>query len=205
MRLVALSPSKTTPPLGNKLAGWAEAAQSSSPAGMVVARACFRRRAQMAKLFHESHRGAARILSLPLCSIICSALLYAAWHVHAADDDWTVVTIARHGPWGVATASSQSQAIATAIRDCKAMADTPSDCGAMFTTIRGGWTLAKLCGDEKIIETGKTLQEAEQAAFDREMDLSLFYVPALPPCRRVLMVDPHGTIVGPDLQRARTR
>jgi hypothetical protein len=61
------------------------------------------------------------------------------------------------------------------------MGETPSDCGAMFTTIRGGWTFAKLCGDEKIIETGKTLQEAEQAAFYREMDLSLFYVPALPP------------------------
>jgi hypothetical protein len=159
----------------------------------------------MAKLFHKSHRGAVRILSLGACSIICSALLYAASQVHAVNDDWTVVTIARHGSWGVATASSQSQAIATAIRDCKAMAETPSDCGAMFTTIRGGWTLAKLCGDEKIIETGKTLQEAEQAALYREIDLSLFYVPALPPCRLVLMVDPHGIIVGLGLPSPRTR
>jgi hypothetical protein len=157
------------------------------------------------KLFHKSRSGGVRILSLGVCSIICSALLYAASQVHAANDDWTVVTIARHGSWGVATASSQSQAIAMAIRDCKAMAETPSDCGAMFTTIRGGWTLAKLCGDEKIIETGDTLQEAEQAAFYREMDLSLYYVPALPPCRRVLMVDPHGTIMGPGLQSSRTR
>src|SRR5262245_33080713 len=36
--------------------------------------------------------------------------------------DWTVVTMAADGSWGVATASSVGPAIADAIRDCRAMA-----------------------------------------------------------------------------------
>src|SRR5262245_41406992 len=65
-------------------------------------------------------------------------------------DELTVVTLSQDGSWGVA-AASQGPAIAAAIRDCRTMADGPSDCGAQLATTRGGWVVAKLCGDHKII------------------------------------------------------
>ena len=113
----------------------------------------------------------------------------------AWENDWTVVTIARDGSWGVATAASQGQAIASAIHDCKAMSVGQSDCGAQFTTIRVGWTIANLCGDHKIIATGISLVDAEKAALDREIELQLLYAPDLPPCKRAVTVDPAGAIV----------
>lgn len=110
-------------------------------------------------------------------------------------DELTVVTLARDGSWGVATAGSQGQAIAAAIRDCRAMAGAPSDCGAQFATARGGWVIANLCGGHKIMATAETRDGAEQAALVREMDLKRLYVPDLPPCRRVLTVDPRGAVL----------
>jgi hypothetical protein len=82
-------------------------------------------------------------------------------------DELTVVTLARDGSWGVATAASQGPAIAGAIRDCRAMAGGPSDCGAQFATTRGGWIVAKLCGEHKILVTAETRQAAGQAALAR--------------------------------------
>jgi len=111
------------------------------------------------------------------------------------ENDWTVVTMARDGSWGIATAALQGPAIASAIHDCKAMSSGQSDCGAQFTTIRAGWTIANLCGDHKIIVTGFSLVDAEKAALDREIELQLFYAPDLPPCKRVVTVDPAGAIV----------
>ena len=112
-------------------------------------------------------------------------------------DELTVVTLARDGSWGLATAGSQGQAIAAAIRDCRAMAAAPSDCGAQFTTTRGGWVIANLCGDHKIIVAAETREAAEKAALSREGDLKRSYAPDLPPCRRVLTVDPRGAHVSP--------
>src|SRR5262245_54346578 len=75
-------------------------------------------------------------------------LLSVAMPAKAVDlDELTVVTMARDGSWGVATAGSQGPAIAAAVRDCRAMAGGPTDCGAQFITTRGGWVVAKLCGD----------------------------------------------------------
>jgi hypothetical protein len=113
------------------------------------------------------------------------------------DGDWTAVTLTRTGSWGVATSSSQAQAIAVAIRDCKAMAGPQSDCGAQFATVRDGWVIAELCGDYKIIVAARSHREAEQAAIDRQIDLQLFYVPDLPACRRLLTVDPSGALAMP--------
>ena len=119
--------------------------------------------------------------------------LAATIPVAAVDlDELTVVTLARDGSWGVATAGSQGQAIAAAIRDCKAMAAAPTDCGAQFVTTRGGWVIANLCGDHKLIVVAETREAAEQAALVREADLKRLYVPDMPPCRRVLTVDPRG-------------
>src|SRR5262249_41534230 len=106
-------------------------------------------------------------------------------------DELTVVTLARDGSWGVATAGSQGPAIAAAIRDCHAMAAAArSDCGAQFSTTRGGWVVATLCGDHKIIVAAETREAAEQAALAREMSLKSLYG-----CTRVVTVNPRGVVL----------
>ena len=109
----------------------------------------------------------------------------------AADDDWTVLTMAQDGSWGVACHGSQWRAMAEAMRFCRSMAGASgaSDCGANFATTRGGWIVANLCGDYKVLATGATLSEAEAEALNREISLQLQFVPDLPPCRRVVTVD----------------
>lgn len=123
-------------------------------------------------------------------------LMVATVPAKAVDlDELTVVTLARDGSWGVATAGSQGQAIAAAIRDCRAMAAAPNDCGAQFMTTRGGWVVANLCGDHKIIADAETREAAEQAAFSRETDVRRYYVRDMPPCRRILTLDPRGVVL----------
>ena len=127
--------------------------------------------------------------------LACGMPLAATAPAVAVDlDELTVVTLARDGSWGVATAASQGPAIAAAISDCRAMAGAPSDCGAQFVTSRGGWVIANLCGDHPIIVGADTRQEAEAAAAKREIEVRRVYVPDLPPCRRVLTVDPAGAV-----------
>lgn len=121
------------------------------------------------------------------------AVMLTALPAKAVDlDRMTVVTLGRDGSWGVATAGSQGQAIAAALGDCRAMAGARSDCGAHFTTTRGGWVIAKLCGDHKIMVTAETRDGAEQAALAREANMKRLYRPDLPSCRHVLTVDPSG-------------
>jgi len=110
-------------------------------------------------------------------------------------DEVTVVTLARDGSWGVATAGSTGEAIAIAVRACRAMARATTDCGAQFTAARGRWVVANLCGDHQIITSADTLHEAEAAALAREIQTRRIYVPRLPPCRSMLTVDPVGTVV----------
>src|SRR5262245_46024246 len=109
----------------------------------------------------------------------------------AADDDWTVLTMARDGSWGLGCQASQWQAMAQAIRLCRSMAGASGagDCGASIAASRGGWIVANLCGDYKVLATGSTLGEAETEALNREISLQLRFVPDLPPCRRVVTVD----------------
>lgn len=122
--------------------------------------------------------------------LLAAAAPASAWKA----GDWTVVTLAREGSWGVATASSQGQGIGAAIRDCKAMAAAPTDCGAQFVTTRGRWIIATLCGDQKIIAIGQDREDATRAALYREIDLKRLYVPDMPRCERVLTVDPCGAV-----------
>jgi hypothetical protein len=131
-----------------------------------------------------------KIWIVPFC-IFWAAMVPA----NASDEeDWTVVTMARNGSWGVATDASMGRAIFVAIRDCRAMSTGQNDCGAEFTTIRRGWTLALLCGDQRILAAAKGLDEAGSAAALR-VELKRAYLPNLLPCRRVLSVDPNGVIV----------
>ena len=145
---------------------------------------------------HPRNLSATNGKALRLLRLAFGILLAATIPVAAVDlDELTVVTLARDGSWGVATAGSQGQAIAAAIRDCKAMAASPNDCGAQFVTTRGGWVIASLCGDHKIIVAAETREAAEQAAILRETDAKRFHVPDMPSCRRILTVDPGGAVL----------
>ena len=110
------------------------------------------------------------------------------------DQDWTVVTMARDGSWGIGIDRHIADANAAAIRECRAMSSGGSDCGAEFAATRGGWIIGLRCDDYRILVAAKELKDAETAALHREIDLKEFYVPDLPVCRRVLTVDPHGAV-----------
>jgi len=128
--------------------------------------------------------------------VVFGFLLAAPIPAEALDlDEMTVVTVARDGSWGVATAASQGEAIAGAVRNCKAMPSAPKDCGAQFVTTRGGWVMANLCGDRKIIVATETREAAELAALAREIDLRRQYAQDLAPCTRVLTIDPRGAVL----------
>lgn len=113
----------------------------------------------------------------------------------ASVDHWTVLTMATDGSWGVATDELISWAIARAIAGCKRMSRAELGCGAAFKAIQAGWSLGIRCGEENIIVAEMTLGSAQQAAINREIDLREFYVPHMPPCKRVVTVDPRGVIV----------
>jgi len=113
-----------------------------------------------------------------------------------ADDDWTVLTMAPDGSWGAATGPI-NRAIAFAIANCKIAYQRKIGCGAAFTSIRTGWSLGIQCGRETIVVAEKTLADAERAATRREAELRQLYVPDMPPCRRVVTVDPNGSIIVP--------
>jgi hypothetical protein len=144
---------------------------------------------------------AIRRLSITLC-----VLLVGIPACVAGDDDWSVLTMARDGSWGVACRSSQPEAIAEAIRFCRGLAgDASSDCSAQITATRGGWMIGNLCGDHRVMATGSTLMEAEREALNREISLQLSYVPDLPPCRRVVTIDTSRSLITSSLVSSSTR
>jgi len=109
----------------------------------------------------------------------------------------TVLTMAPNGSWGAATDDSVGSAIAAAIARCNGRHRQAIGCGAAFTTIRGGWSLGIRCGQQNILVSEQTLVEAEQAAIDREVVLRRLYAADMPPCVRVVSVDPSGAIAAP--------
>ena len=134
-------------------------------------------------------------------TLIFVAFATVSHPAHATDDwdqDWTVVTMAHNGSWGIGTHRHVTSALASAISDCRAMSTTTSDCGAESVSSRGGWVLGLRCGDYIILASARHLKEAETAALNREIDLKELYVPDLPPCRRVLTVNPYGVATAAD-------
>lgn len=140
-------------------------------------------------------------------SIVLCAMLAGTPPCLAADGDWTVLTMARDGSWGVAWHSSQPQAMAAAIRSCRTMAGQTgaSDCGASFAATRGGWIVANLCGDYRVLATGDTLDEAQTEALNREISLQLQFVQDLPPCLRVVTIDAGRSTIISNLQYSAPR
>jgi hypothetical protein len=132
---------------------------------------------------------------LPASAAVIMCLVMPALAIVPDQDDWTVVTMAPDGAWGSATEPWLGQALAKAIGNCKAMSGREIGCGAQSRAIKGGWVLADRCGDRNIIVAERRLADAERAARRRETDFRQLYAPDMPPCRRVLTVDPRAAVL----------
>ncbi|HJZ33293.1 MAG TPA: hypothetical protein VKF35_19395 [Hyphomicrobiaceae bacterium] len=128
-------------------------------------------------------------------AVILVCLVMPALAVVPDQDDWTVVTVAPDGAWGSATEPTVGRALAKAIGNCKAMSGREIGCGAQSRAYKGGWILATRCGDTNIVVAERQLADAERAARERETDLKEHYARNLPPCRRVLTVNPRGDVM----------
>jgi hypothetical protein len=105
--------------------------------------------------------------------------------------------MAPDGSWGTATDPAINRAISLAIERCKALSGAKLGCGAYQSTVQGGWSLGIRCGRENIIVADRDLARAERRAIQREGELRRLYVPNMPPCARVVTVDPNGVILPP--------
>jgi hypothetical protein len=123
-------------------------------------------------------------------------LLLAASGLSAAagETNWTVLTVARNGNWGIASARTQGEAIAGAVLRCQAMMDDESDCGAELVAFRSGFGLAILCGDHRVIVTANDLEEADSAAFARLVILRELHGADFPACQHLLRIDSNGAL-----------
>ena len=126
----------------------------------------------------------------------CFVLLLATSPLFAADEEtnWTVLTVARNGNWGIASASTQGEAIAGALLRCQAMTADESDCGAEFVAFRSGLALALMCGDHRVIVTANDSDEADSSALERLLALRGLYGPDFPACRHLLRIDSYGAL-----------
>jgi hypothetical protein len=87
-------------------------------------------------------------------TIVAFLLAALPWPVPLAaqhESEWTVVTLARDGSWGVGTSDHYGPALASALRKCEAISGGQSDCGAEVTAVKQGWTLGILCGDHRVL------------------------------------------------------
>jgi hypothetical protein len=151
-------------------------------------------------MVRRSILGAALAVALTLAAIAAAFAQSTASQPAAIEEwahDFTVLTMAPDGAWGTATDSRINRAIFLAISECKAMSKMELGCGAYLTTVRGGWSLGIRCGNENIIVADRHLAEAEQRARRREAELRERYVRDMPPCARVVTVDPNGALVLP--------
>jgi hypothetical protein len=145
-----------------------------------------------------------RLLAAVACALTLSFSAAAAraqspTAITLSQDEWTVLTMAPDGSWGVATDLFVNRAIAEAIRMCRAMSSKQLGCGAVLTSVQAGWSLGIRCGDENILAADRYLENAESIA--RERELVLRYdeeKPDLAPCRRVVTVNPEGRVITPE-------
>ena len=115
----------------------------------------------------------------------------------------TVLTMAPDGSWGSATSIFIRQAITDAIANCVAMSGPKLGCGYMSKTVQGGWLLGVRCGSENILAVSKLLANAELAAFNRETELRQDGR-KMPPCFRLVTVDPDGFVANTSRTRVPT-
>ena len=127
-----------------------------------------------------------------LAFLAAALLLLPAPLAAQHDSEWTVVTLARDGSWGVGTSEYYGPALASALRKCEAVSAGQSDCGAEVTAVRKGWTLGILCGDHRVLVAATDLTTAIMDAQARQMYLRDLYGDSLPSCSCVMWVDPQG-------------
>ena len=141
-------------------------------------------------------RSAVKLPAVPRILMACFAVLLAAPGLSAADEEtnWTVLTVARNGNWGIARARTRSEAIAGALDRCQAMTVDESDCGAELVAFRSGLGLALLCGDHRVIVTANDLEEADSAAFARLVVLRELHGADFPACQHLLRIDSNGAL-----------
>jgi hypothetical protein len=108
--------------------------------------------------------------------------------------DWTAVAMAPDGTLGVSTATTAGRALIEAIRNCRAISQQKIGCGSQSRTVQGSWILAARCGTDNVITAGPLRIAVDQMAAAWEAELRRRYVPDPPPCRRILIIDPHGGI-----------
>jgi len=115
-----------------------------------------------------------------------------------SQDEWTVLTMAPDGSWGVATEPFMNRAIAEAIRMCRGMSGQQLGCGAVLTSVQAGWSLGIRCGEENILAADQYLENAERIARERELELRYVHAAQLGMCRRVVTVNPQGRVIAPE-------
>jgi hypothetical protein len=126
------------------------------------------------------------------------ATIMPAFDCTAADAaDWTAVTLARSGAWGISTAPMRGAAIAGAIQQCRAMTQGPSDCGAHYIVRRGAWIVGLVCGDQQISVAAPTLEDAMGAARSRRDAVGAVPAGDLTKCTTILVVTPTGASAVP--------
>jgi len=109
---------------------------------------------------------------------------------------YTVLSMAPDGSWGVETSRLIGAAITGAITHCKAVSANKLGCGSMSKAIQSGWMLGVSCGGTNILTAAKLLANAELAAINRETELRKVFRNEMPPCVRVVTVDPDGFVLG---------
>ncbi len=111
--------------------------------------------------------------------------------------DVTALVIAPDGTWGTATEPFSGKALGKAIADCKSKYSGKIGCGYRSAFVREGWSLGIRCGQINIIAAEKSLLAAEQTAIKSEFIQRRDYHPNMPPCVRVVTVDPDGKVIPP--------
>jgi len=142
-----------------------------------------------------------RLLATVACAFAlsfgASARAQSPTAITLAQEEWTVLTMAPDGSWGVGTDLFVNRAIAQAIRTCRAMSGGRLGCGAVHVSVQAGWSLGIRCGDENILAADQSLDTAERIARERELELRYVYERDMAPCRRVVTLDPQGRIIAP--------
>lgn len=140
-----------------------------------------------------------------LATIVCALTLgcgatgaQSQTPITLSQDDWTVLTMAPDGSWGVATDPFINRAIADAIRMCRGMSGGQLGCGAVFVSVQAGWSLGTRCGQENVLAADRYLENAERIARERELELRYVHAVELGPCRRVVTVNPEGRVIAPE-------
>src|SRR5262249_5149738 len=108
-------------------------------------------------------------ISLGLWSETCAAPEPNVPPTASTAIDWwqeedTVGAIAPDAKWGVETEPFVGRAIENAMVDCKNKYQPKSGGASQITSVRGGWSIGKRCGDKSIFVAEEPRAKAEQAA-----------------------------------------